>query len=338
MTPERWDWAPPLGPARLCAELAETGIAWIRAPEIAEAAPREPWACAERLLGERAVLLERQPIRAVPGGRSFSSGRMAAPFHTDSQMLLGAPPHVQVMACHSAAEAGGESLYLDTWALLSRIEQQDPELLARLFTTVRHFPFVFGDVFGATVSLRGGSLVFTHSARPLPGDEIAARLAPWLEAEPPIEIRAAAGDLVLIHNHRLLHGRRAFAGGTRSFTRLLLWRTRAWAAPARWVAQAERAAASLRDRLREATPAVREAYGVGGGAEDERRARHLGVVLELLRGVPPGVLSAREGVAEPEIYRWRDAVLRGAGSGLAEDAIRPRPADAGPEEWLGRLR
>ena len=108
--------------------------------------------------------------------------------------------------------------------------------------------------------------------------------------------------------------------------------------PTRWVGQAERAAARLRDHLREAPPAVREAYGVGGGGEGERRARHLGVVLELLRGVPPGVLSAREGVGEPEIYRWRDAVLRGAGSGLAEDAVTPGAGDSGPQEWLARLR
>ena len=333
MTPERWDWEARSGPARLCAQLAETGIAWIRAPELAETAPREPWACAERLLGERAVLLERQPIRAVPGGRSFSSGRMAAPFHTDSQMLLGAPPHVQVMSCHAAAPAGGESLYLDTWALLARLEREDPELLAALFTTPRHFPFVFGDVFGPTVSLRGGSLVFTHTARPAPGDDVAERLQRWIETEPPVEIGVAAGDLVLIHNHRVLHGRRAFGDESRSFTRLLLWRARAWPAPSPWRARAESAAAALRERLRPAPPSVREAYGVADGARDEGRGHRLGVVLELLRGVPPGVLSAREGVPEPEIYRWRDAVLRGATEGLGEEAT-----SNDSRAWLDRLR
>ena len=333
MSPGRWNWDAGDGPARLSAQLADSGIAWIRAPELAETAPREPWVCAERLLGERAVLLERQPIRAVPGGRSFSSGRMAAPFHTDSQMLLGAPPHVQVMACHAAAQAGGESLYLDTWALLARLEREDPELLAALFTTARHFPFVFGDVFGPTVSLRGGSLVFTHTARPSPGDGIAARLQRWLEAEPPVEIAAAAGDLVLIHNHRVLHGRRAFGDEGRSFTRLLLWRPSAWPAPSRWRARAESAAATLRDRLRQAPAPVREAYGLTEEAGDESRGHQLGVVLELLRGVPPGVLSAREGVPEPEIYRWRDAVLRGAAEGLGEEAT-----SNDSRAWLDRVR
>jgi hypothetical protein len=325
------------GPARLTAALADSGLAWVHAPELAEAARREPWGCAERLMGERARLLERQPIRAVPGGRSFSSGRMAAPFHTDSQTLLGVPPHVQVMACGGAADSGGESLYLDTWALLARLEREDPDLLAGLFTTPRRFPFVFGDVFGPTVSIRGGSLVFTHTARPLPDDALAARLWPLLESQPVLEVRAAAGDLVIIHNHRLLHGRRAFEDEHRSFTRLLIWRARPWPSPPRWLARAEAAAGVLADRLRNAPAAVREAYGLSE-APSADPGHHLGVVLELLRGVPPGVLSAREGVPEPEIYRWRDAVLRGATASLAGEATAVTPKGSGPEAWLDRLR
>jgi hypothetical protein len=303
MTPERWNWDPETGPGRLTAVLADTGVALLRAPELAEMAPRDPWACAERLFGERAVLLERQPIRAVPGGRSFSSGRMAAPFHTDSQTLLGVPPHVQVMACGAPSDDGGENLYLDAWALLARVEREDPELLAALFTTVRRFPFVFGDVGGPTVSMRGGSLVFTHTARPLSDDTVAARLRPFVDSAPVIEVRAAAGDLVVIHNHRVLHGRRAFDDARRSFTRLLIWRARPWPAPSAWRARAESKGKAEWD------------WSEAAGGD---RGRRLAAVLELLRGVPPGVISAREGVPEAEIYRWRDAFLRAGAASLAE--------------------
>lgn len=308
MTPARWDWQGASGPERLKAELAESGLAWLRAPELALAAERDPWTAAERLLGERPLLLERQPIRAVLGGRSFSSGSMAAPFHSDSQMFLGVPPHVQVMACQRPAEAGGESLYLDTWALLTRVELEEPELLDRLFTTERHFPFVFGDVVGPTVSLRDGSLVFTHTPRPAAHDGVAARLQACLEMTPVIEVRAAAGDLIVIHNHRLLHGRRAFEDERRCFTRLLVWRHEPWPAPARWTERAEAI---------HAPPSQHEA----GLAEAEVR-RRLGVVMELLRGVPAGVLSTREQVAEPELYRWRDAALAGAATRLSEAGDR----------------
>jgi hypothetical protein len=337
MTPERWDWDPTSGPSRLTGALAEAGLAWIRAPELAEAAPREPWACAERLLGERAVLLERQPIRAVPGGRSFASSRMAAPFHSDSQSFLGQPPHVQVMACRSAADAGGQCLYLDTWALLDRLEREDPDLLARLFATPRRFPFVFGDVFGPTVSLRGGSLVFTHTARPMADDAVAARLQPFVDSAEVIEVDAAAGDLIVIHNHRLLHGRRAFGDERRAFTRLLVWRHEPWPAPARWRERAEVEAHALAERLREAPAPVREAYGLGVAASVEVQ-RRLDAALDLLRGVPAGVLSAREAVPEPELYRWRDCVLRGAAAALASAPASGRVTDADLQAWLDRLR
>ena len=78
---------------------------------------------------------------------------------------------------------------------------------------------------------------------------------------------------------------------------------------------------------------MREAYGITDEARDESRGHRLGVVLELLRGVPPGVLSAREGVAEPELYRWRDAVLRGAAEGLGEEST-----SNDSRAWLDRLR
>lgn len=297
MTPARWDWAGPDTAARLTAELGEAGIAWLRAPELVDLAERDPWAAAERLLGERPLLIERQPIHAIAGGRTFSSGSMPAPFHSDSQMFRGVPPHVQVMACRQAAEAGGESLYLDTWALLARLERDDPALLEQLFTTERQFPFVFGDVVGPTLSLRGSSLVFTHTPRPPEGDAVAKRLAAAIEATPVIEVRAAAGDLVVIHNHRLLHGRRGFEDARRSFTRLLVWRHAPWPASQRWQERA---------RVVEAPPAVPEP-----GLSDAEARRRLDIVGELLRGVPAGVLSAREKVAEPELYRWRDAAVGG---------------------------
>ena len=293
--PRRWDWDAGAGPEHLVAELAATGLAWIHAPGLVEAAERDPWAAAARILGERPELVERQPIRAIPGGRSFSSGTMAAPFHSDSQMCLGVPPHVQLMACRRPAESGGENLYFDTWPLLGRIEGEAPDLFGRLFETSRRIPFVFGDVFGPTVSVRGGSLVFTHSAIPEEGDDVARDLRSFVESAPPIEVRAEAGDVVAIHNHRVLHGRRAFSDPAREFLRLLVWRRAAFPAPEAW-----------RERARRTGP------GDPADLSDPAARRRLGVVLELLRGAPAGVLSAREGLPEPQLYRWRDEALTSA--------------------------
>jgi gamma-butyrobetaine dioxygenase len=343
----RWDWDATEGPGRVLAELAASGIAWIRAPQIVEAASREPWEAAAQLLGERPELVERQPIRPIPGGRSFASGTMAAPFHSDSQTFLGVPPAVQVMACRQAAPAGGESLYLDAWPVIAIIEREAPELFARLFDAPRRFPFVFGDFFGPTVSLRGGSLVFTHTAFPEEGDGVAAALAPFLESTAAIEVRAEAGDLLVAHNHRLLHGRRAFDGGrgfeappagsaeqleraprrqagvVREFTRLLVWRREVLPCPEGWRMRAERAVAVAKEGLSGAPRALRERFGLVD-SPDPGAGRRLRAVLDLLRGVPAGVLAVRESVPELELYRWRSAALC---AGLTALAVEPDHAD-----------
>ncbi len=315
--------------ASVTAALARDGIAWLRAPEIAALAERDPWEAAARLLGERARLVERQPIRAVPGGGSFASGSMPAPFHSDSQLAAGVPPHVQIMACHAAAASGGESLYLDTWALLERVEREAPGLFALLFTAQRRFSFVFGDVYGPSVALRAGSLVFTHSAQPS-DDPVARALAPWLAAQPAIEIAATAGDVIAIHNHRMLHGRRGFEDVRRRFTRILAWRAVEWPTPGPWRERAQATAQTLSAQLRDAPPAVRAAFGCAESTGGDGLGR-VGIVLELLRGVPAGLLAARERIPEPALYRWRDAVLAAAERALASDV----PEDAAA--WLARL-
>jgi gamma-butyrobetaine dioxygenase len=261
-----------------------------------EEAARAPWIFAERLLGERPRLVERQPIKAVPGGRSFASSSGPTPLHTDSQAFAGAPPAVQVMACVRPAGQGGACVLADTRALLDRLAASDPDLHHLLFSAPRRIPFVFGDVHGPTVTRRAGALVFTHSPVVLPGDPVAARLAPWIEAAPRIEVSPAAGEILVVDNHRMLHGRHGFAGTGREFVRLLVW-----TAP----------------------------------ADEPPSARRLGVVLEMLRGVPPGVLAAREGIPEPDLYRMRDAALAAAEEALlAADGALP----AGDDVLAGRRR
>jgi hypothetical protein len=121
---------------------------------------------------------------------------------------------------------------------------EDPALFARLFEG-RAAP-----VRPATCSVhdlaRGGSLVFTHTAFPERDDAVAARLQPFVESAATIEVRAEAGDLLVIHNHRMLHGRRGFDDAERAFVRLLLWRREPYPAPAAWV---ERARGVARGRL-----------------------------------------------------------------------------------------
>lgn len=313
-------------------ELATHGFTVLRAFDLTpDDASRAPWLFAERLLGERPRMVERQPIKPIPGGRSFAAGAGPAPLHTDSQLHAGAPPNLQIMACAQPAERGGEHLLVDGWALLDRIRAADPELYRLLFETPRRIPFVFGDVFGPTVALRGGFLALTHAPVLPRGDAVAARLAPWIEASPRIELVTRAGEILVADNHRMLHGRHGFDGGARQYVRLLCWTSNEIATHPEHRAFAARIAAVTSTQLAAAPEAARRRLGLTAPHASERP---LSIVLEMLRGVPPGVLAARERIPEPELYRMRDAALAAAGAALAA----PLPASDEELDALTRRR
>ena len=249
----------------------ERGYALLpRADDVAD-----PWAYVEALAGERPEMVELQPIRPRPDGRSFASTSGFTPLHTDSQDYLGVSPGLQIMICRRAAASGGETRLVDGFALLDRLQRDDHALYAALTTVPRTHRFYFGDVIGPTVALKRGHRVWTHSPQP-PGDPIGEALARELARAPVIELAVKTGETLLVDNHRMLHGRNAFAGADRHFVRLLAWFTK------------------------RAT------------AEDHR----LAVVLELLAGTPPARLAAREGISEAELYAWRTRALAAAKGAL----------------------
>ena len=233
--------------------------------------PSDPWSYIAELVGQRPEMVEVQPIRPVEHGRSFASTRGFTPLHTDSQDYRGAAPRLQVMICRQAAARGGETILLDTRPLVAHLAKADPALHRALFTVTRTHRFYFGDLVGPTIATRRGHQVFTHAPQP-PIDPVGEALAAHLASAPLIGVPVATGQVLLVDNHRMLHGRTAFADGTRHFVRLLAWFT--------------------------ATPTV----------EDHR----LAVVCELLAGTPPAKLAARERISEAELYAWRTQALSAA--------------------------
>ncbi len=288
--------------ARLREVLEERGYALLR-PDPAQLSPElaanDPWEAATRLWGEPPELIERQPIAAVPWGRSFASTSGVTPLHTDSQLYAGAPPDLQLMFCARPADRGGETTLLDTWPLLSAIERTDPGLFHALLHAPRRIPFVFGDVVGPTVSLRRGSVVFTQSPMAAPGDPLAERLRPHLDRADLTQVRPAGGDVLVVDNHRMLHGRTAFEDVERSFTRLLLWLLAPLPCPA-----------PLREALRScARAADAAACRVAGAGAAPTRAANAG--------------GARR---QATAHRDRDAARRAAGRARAPvRCARTRP-------------
>jgi gamma-butyrobetaine dioxygenase len=246
----------------------------------------EPWTFVQELLGVWPEMVERQPIRPRDDGRSFASTTVFTPFHTDSQDFRGAPPGLQIMVCRRSASDGGATRLLDTRRLLARLESEAPELVRELRGVSRCHRFYFGDVTSPTVADKRGHTVFTHS--PIaPTDSIGAQLAAELDKEPVITLRVCDDEILVVDNHRMLHGREAFTDRARDFTRVLAWLPRPLA----------------------------HVEIDHDGARPATRTR-ISVVLELLAGVPPARLAAREGVSEAELYAWRSQALAAARDAL----------------------
>lgn len=281
------------------AAIVPLASAWSTTPELLrEAAAASPFSFAARLLGVEPLLVERQPIRPIDGGRSFASTRVDTPLHTDSQMVLGMSATLQILICVKPAARGGESVLVDGAQLLTRLEREDPAFASVLFDVDRVQRFYFGDVAGPTVALRGGHLAWTCA--PAAGaaahgdDRIAVALAHALASERPIVHALRPGDALVASNHRMLHGRRPFEGD-RELVRLLVWLERPLAADPRHVA-----------RAREVSP-----------PPDWTTLARVRAVLAILRGVPPAKVASDSRVAEATLYAWREAFMRGGVPALA---------------------
>jgi gamma-butyrobetaine dioxygenase len=268
--------------------------AWSTTPELLrDAAAASPFAFVGRLLCIEPLLVERQPIRPVPEGRSFASTRRDTPLHTDSQMFLHVPAAIQVLVCVKAAPRGGESVLVDGARLLDRLEHEDPALAHALFEVERVQRFYFGDVCGPTITLRGGHLSWTYA--PHAEDAVGASLAHEVAREAPLVHALVPGEALVASNHRMLHGRRPFEGD-RELVRLLVWLEHPLAADPRHIA-----------RARTLVP-----------VPDATQLARVRAVLAILRGVPPAKIANDARVAESTLYAWRDAFMSGGLEKLSE--------------------
>lgn len=264
--------------------------AWSTSPvQLRELAAQSPFAVASRLLGVEPLLVERQPIRPLPGGRSFASTSVDTPLHTDSQMFLGMPAAIQILICVNPAPKGGESILVDGASVLSRLERDHPALSNALFDVDRVQRFYFGEVRGPTVARRGGHLTWTVAPGHLgAGDDVGRDLAGVIAREPALVHALRPGEALVASNHRMLHGRRPFEG-ERELVRLLVWLEHPLASDPRHLARAKELSSPL----------------------EPQASLRLRAVLAILRGVPPAKVAGDVGVSEPVLYGWRDAFIRG---------------------------
>ena len=158
---------------------------------------------------------------------------MALGNHTDNP-YRDPVPQLQLLHCLEAAGEGGESVVVDGFAVAARLRQEAPEafdVLARTKVPFRYVelgavdlrhaaPLIELDVDGRLRTIRYNS----RSIGPidldpdaLPEFYDAYRRFGRLLHDPAMTVgfRLAAGDLFIVDNRRVLHGRRGFGGGRR---------------------------------------------------------------------------------------------------------------------------
>lgn len=314
----------------LRARLATDGFAVVALEDRVLARLLQPWLLVDGLLGLGPHLTEVQPIRPIAQGRSFAASSGPAPLHTDSQLWRGRPAELQLTYCLRPADRDGESLLVDGYALADRLAAERPAELAALITEPRCLPFVFGHVFGPTLARRSDRHVITHSPRPEPGDRIASIMERALADAPQRSVRLEAGQALLVDNHRMLHGRRAFEDPARELLRVLAWLDAPLSPRPGWADAADRVHAELDTRLADAPLEVRHAFGL----ERATVAPLDAAVTAMLSGAPPGALARRLGIDEAALYRHRDRLATAARPALGA-VPDPRRACL---EALARLR
>ncbi|MGA8210576.1 MAG: TauD/TfdA family dioxygenase [Nocardioidaceae bacterium] len=169
-----------------------------------------------------------------PMGYSVAHTTLELPPHTDMPSYHW-PPSVQLLHFLVNEATGGESTFTDGWAVLADLRRDDPAAFATLARVPVRFQLFSADedtqASAPMVQLepdgRVRTLRFSNQlAQPLaaPFDEVeefyrAYRvLASMVDGgRYTVQLRSTAGDLLSIHGHRVLHGRRAFdpASGAR---------------------------------------------------------------------------------------------------------------------------
>lgn len=167
-------------------------------------------------------------VRSVANPNNLAYSDRGLGVHTDNP-YRDPVPGLQILHCLQASEDGGESLFVDGFAVAGELRAQDQQA----FDTLARAPvsFAFRDDYADLCAERRllelnpeGDLVAVHynsrSIRPvsLPSEELplfyqAYRAFALLLRDPKFEFRVTlrSGDLVAFDNWRVLHGRTAFS-------------------------------------------------------------------------------------------------------------------------------
>ncbi|KAF1780279.1 TauD/TfdA-like domain [Phytophthora cactorum] len=163
--------------------------------------------------------------------------------HTDGTYIRD-PPGLQIFNCAAQAGEGGESRYVDSFHVVETLRKENPEAFRVLSTTPLPYFTVDNDAHLATmeplirVDYAGNVVQFRHNdydRAPLThlnfeevGEFYKAHrklLEVLRRTETEFCMRLQVGDMMIVDNQRVMHGRHAFQGGDRALIGCYIGRT-----------------------------------------------------------------------------------------------------------------
>jgi hypothetical protein len=259
------------------------------------------------------VRSERFRVKPEPGNTTVVRSNVEARPHIDDNDFM--PANVQILCCVRPSRQGGDSIYIDSWSMLARIEEENRPLFRALFEVPRVFKYVDMTPVRPTFSVRYGNLIFSHSPAPDEHDAIARLVTEWVDRSPRYQFLAEAGDICVINNQRLLHGRQTFQG-QRELVRLLYWFSKGFPSHPKYLARARRFARRVARHNTGGPTWVREWL-----QPSERSAKGLfrvAAIMEYIAADDESQLARRLGVSAFELERWTARMICVAASTLGE--------------------
>jgi hypothetical protein len=166
--------------------------------------PFEDYASFEGFMAGVGKTVHKQKVEVIEGNRALLSSAAAMPFHTDH-------PTVDVIAwfCESQSDDGGESLLMDFEQIRARMPAED---VANLPTVKIGVPPLKPQEPRSSCAMHDGTRIYY--ARWLlepPASQPAAAAHAAFESAlgqvPPVRLRLAKNEALIINNRRFLHGR-----------------------------------------------------------------------------------------------------------------------------------
>ncbi|GMF16212.1 unnamed protein product [Phytophthora fragariaefolia] len=174
------------------------------------------------------------PTNDAEGYNDTASTNLELLHHTDGTYIRD-PPGLQIFNCAAQAGEGGESRYVDSFHVAETLRSEDPEAYRVLSTTPLPYFTVDNDAHLATmeplirVDYAGNIVQFRHNdydrapLTHLSFEEVGAfykahRKLLEIMRRPEMEfcMKLQVGDMVVVDNQRVMHGRHAFQGGDRA--------------------------------------------------------------------------------------------------------------------------